>query len=136
MATREKIILQGWLRNGRRSGLYSAQEPLPALGVTFLKTQDEPVVLYPFVVTKGHDVFIWDGVRKNGVIEILSYSSGDRRRFKSTDIDPYILWESVVHPKPLVEEAARGTNGDVQEGKMTTSEISKGSAIAGERFQE
>jgi hypothetical protein len=114
LATREKIILRGWLRNGRRSGLDSAQEPLPALGVTFLKMQDEPVLLSPLVVTKGHDVFIWDGARKNGVLEVLSYSSGDRRQLKSTEIDPYILWETVFHPKPPVEEVIKKTNCDLQ----------------------
>jgi hypothetical protein len=114
LATREKIVLRGWLRNGRRSGLDSAQELLPALGVTFLKMQDEPVLLYPLVVTRGHDVFIWDGARKNGVLEVLSYSSGNRHKFKSTEIDPYILWQSVFHPKPLVEEATKETNCDLQ----------------------
>jgi len=94
-ASGKEIVLRGWLRVKLQHDLdrkFSEHEML-----AFLKSpSNQMLLLYPLVIIKEHDVFVFDYLRtKEGAIAFLNYISGERRQLQFSEfpeIDPYKIW--------------------------------------------
>ena len=93
----KEIILRGWLRDKFQHDLdqkHSEHETL-----AFLKLpSNQMLLLYPLIIVKEHNVFVFDHLRmKERIIVLLDYILGERRQLlfsEYSDINPYKIWDS------------------------------------------
>jgi len=93
----KEIILRGWLRDKLKHDLdkkHSEHETL-----AFLKLpSNQMLLLYPLIIVKGHNVFVFDHLlMKSKIIVLLDYILGERRQLlfsEHSNINPYEIWDS------------------------------------------
>lgn len=90
-----EIVLRGWFRDKSQYDLdYKSSEDEM---LVFLKLGSiQKLLLYPFIIIREHNVFIFDHLRtKDRAISFLDYRSGECRQFPFSDvpeIDLYEVW--------------------------------------------